>query len=74
MITYRLPVALSLPKMADGEPPVARFSVAPEPLSNVTLLFLPIEKLFHSITPRVEPGCVTTRPSPWLAIAPAPAT
>src|SRR3954468_2808081 len=60
--------------MAEGEPPVTRFSVAPEPLSNVTLLVLPIEKLFQSITPRVEPGCVIRRPLPWLAIAPVPGT
>jgi hypothetical protein len=60
--------------MADGESPVTRFKVAPEPLSNLTLLFLPTEKLFHSITPRVEPGCVITRPFPWLAIVPVPAT
>ncbi|WOD14516.1 hypothetical protein RW095_03430 [Paraburkholderia kirstenboschensis] len=43
-------------------------------MSNVTLLCLPIEKLFQSITPRVEPGCVITRPFPWLAIVPVPAT
>jgi hypothetical protein len=55
-------VALSRPMISDGEPPVTRFGVAPEPLSNVTLLCLPIEKLFHSITPRVEPGCVITSP------------
>ncbi|MGF6652181.1 hypothetical protein OKW34_002743 [Paraburkholderia youngii] len=74
LITYRRPVALSLPRTADGEPPVTRFRVAPVPLSNITLFCLPIEKLFHSITPRVDPGCVMTRPLPWPAIAPLPAT
>ena len=52
--------------MADGMSPVTRLSVAPVPLSNVTVLFLPIEKLRQSITPRVEPGCVTTT---WLPLA-----
>jgi len=74
LITYRLPVAVSLPRIAEGEPPITRFSVVPAPLSNVTLLFLPIEKLFHSMTPRVEPGCVITTALPRLVIAPVPAT
>lgn len=74
LITYRPPMAPSRPVMADGEPPVTRFSVAPEPLSNVTLLFWPTEKLFQLITPCVEPGCVITRPFPWVAMVPAPAT
>src|SRR6187402_541034 len=60
--------------MAEGEPPVTRLSVAPEPLLMVTLLPWPIEKLRQSITPRVEPGCVMTIPFVLPAIDPCPLT
>ncbi|MGF6934003.1 hypothetical protein OKW41_003142 [Paraburkholderia sp. UCT70] len=60
--------------MAEGEPPVTLFKVAPVPLSNLTLLLPPTEKLFQSITPRVEPGWVITRLLPAPGIVPVPAT
>ena len=69
-----LPLAVRLPTIDEGEPPVTRLSVAPDPLSIATLFPLPISKRFQSTTPRVEPGCVIASPFGWAVMVPAPAT
>ena len=67
-------MAFSEPAMVDRLPPVTRFSVAPLPLSNVTLFFLPIEKLFQSMMPVAEDWSMVRPELPDLAMEPLPAT
>ncbi len=51
--------------MVERLPPVTLLSVAPEPLSKLTLFFEPIEKLFQSMMPVVD-DCFTV--SDWFAL------